>query len=306
MLLEALKIFRDIVETGSYSRAAERNFVTQSAVSQQIKHLEHTLSIRLLERRRQKIGLTPAGQIFYRGSREIISRYDEMLNALQKASHVMEGHIRISTIHNVGTYVLQSYVKNFIKRYPHVRIHIEYRKSSQVYEDLLSHRADLGIVAFPTQRNSLQILPFRNDEMVLIAPPTHPFSRKRRIDIRAIAGQKFIAFSHNIPTRRAVDDMFKRHGVRVEVALESDDTETLKSAVEIGEGLSVVPQTVVEREVRAGKLCAVRFSNETFHRPEAVLIRRKPAPGKGLQEFVTMLTSKQPSRKSPSEGRPSR
>jgi DNA-binding transcriptional LysR family regulator len=184
MHLETLKVFCDVVETKSFSAAASQNFVTQSAVSQQVRMLEDRWGRRLLERTRGNVQLTPAGDILYQASKEIVQRFQDMETQLQTTASVVGGAVRVATVHSIGLYELSAPLKRYLKAFPQVQLHLEYSRSSKIYDDALKGQIDLGIVAFPTKRPGITVIPFRQDRLVLVTPPGHPLARHRSVAIR--------------------------------------------------------------------------------------------------------------------------
>src|SRR5204862_7385799 len=132
--LETLKVFCDVVETRSFSTAASQNFVTQSAVSQQIRPLEGRYGRRLLERTRGNVQLTPAGELLYQVSKEIVQRYQDMEARLQALANVIAGTVRVATVHSIGLYELSAQIKRYLKAYPQVHLHLAYSRSGRIYE----------------------------------------------------------------------------------------------------------------------------------------------------------------------------
>src|SRR5882672_7655349 len=157
MHLETLKVFCDVVETRSFSAAASHNFVTQSAVSQQIRTLEERYGRRLLERTRGNVQLTPAGEILYQVSKEIVQRYQEMEARLQAFTQVIAGTVRVATVHSIGLYELSAQMKRYMKAYPQVHLHLAYSRSARIYEDLLKGNVDIGVVAYPGRRPGITV-----------------------------------------------------------------------------------------------------------------------------------------------------
>src|SRR4030095_5574069 len=137
MHLETLKVFCDVVETRSFSTAASQNFVTQSAVSQQIRTLEERYGRRLLERTRGHVQLTPAGEILYQVSKEIVQRYQDMEARLQALAKIVAGTVRVATVHSIGLYELSAQIKRYLKAFPQVHLHLEYSRANRIYEDAL-------------------------------------------------------------------------------------------------------------------------------------------------------------------------
>src|SRR5512141_1556935 len=179
MQIESLKVFCDLAETESFTKAAQINNVTQSAVSQQISSLERQFKSLLIERSKKKFRLTREGQVLYDYSKQIIQTYDSLHSKLQEIKDIISGTIRIATIYSVGLHDLPPYIKRFLKSYPTVNVHVEYRRSNQVYEDVLGNVVDLGLVAYPTRDSKLELCPLHKDPLVLITHPQHPFAKQK-------------------------------------------------------------------------------------------------------------------------------
>jgi DNA-binding transcriptional LysR family regulator len=151
MQIESLKVFCDLSETESFTKAAQINGVTQSAVSQTISSLERHFKSLLIERSKKNFRLTPEGQVLYDYSKRILQSHDALFSKLQEFEGVISGNIRIATIYSIGLHVLPPYLKKFLKSYPTVNVHVEYRRPNQVYEDVLGNVVDLGLVAYPVR-----------------------------------------------------------------------------------------------------------------------------------------------------------
>src|SRR5258706_2188407 len=159
MQIESLKVFCDLAETESFTKSAQVNGVTQSAVSQQISSLERQFKSLLIERSKKNFRLTGEGQVLYEYSKQIIQTYDSLHSRLQEIKDIISGTIRVATIYSIGLHDLPPYLKKFLKAYPTVNVHVEYRRSNQVYEDVLGNVVDLGLVAYPIPDNRLDLVP---------------------------------------------------------------------------------------------------------------------------------------------------
>src|SRR5215475_14309147 len=182
MHIETLKTFCDLIETGSFSKAAALNFVSQSAVSQQVKSLEQRFDQRLIERGRAPRGVTPteAGKIFYAECKEILERFSALEERMRVKSSAISGSIKVATVYSIGLHELPPYVKQFIKAHPQVKIQIEYSRADKVYEACLNNTIDFGIVALPLRRPNLAVIPFRDDKLVIVCNPEHKLARRLR------------------------------------------------------------------------------------------------------------------------------
>ena len=167
---------------------------------------------------------------------------------------VISGTIRLSTIYSIGLHELPPYIKKFLADYPSVNVRVEYRRSNLVYEDILHNAVDFGLVAFPVKMRQIEIIPFREDRLVLVCHPNHPLAKQKEADVKQLAKHKFIGFDPDIPTRKAVDIIFRDHKFEIEPVMEFDNIETVKRAVEIDAGIAIVPQATVTQEVKQGTL----------------------------------------------------
>lgn len=291
MQIESLKVFTDLAETESFTKSAQINQVTQSAVSQQISALERHFKAALIERSRKRFRLTREGQVLYDYSKQIIQSFESLHNKIAEIKNVVSGTIRVSTIYSIGLHDLPAYVKKFLKTHAGVNVHVEYRRSNQVYEDVTGNTVDIGLVAYPVPDPRLSMVHLKNDPLVLVCHPNHPFSAVKSAKIKALNGQKFIAFEPDIPTRRAVDKVLKDHKVEVKTVMEFDNIETVKRAVEIDAGIAVLPANTVSNEISKGTLASIKIEDVELHRPIAAIYKRSKVLSPAAKEFIGVLKS---------------
>jgi DNA-binding transcriptional LysR family regulator len=290
MQIENFKIFADLVETKSFSKSAKLNGITQSAVSQQARAMERHFKTLLVDRSQKQFQLTREGQRVYESAKELLHSYEKLLSELQEMKKVISGTIRISTIYSIGLHELPPYIKKFLHDFPSVNVRVEYRRSNLVYEDILHNSVDIGLVAFPVKVRQIEALPFRNDQLVLITHPQHPLAKRTEIELRELQGHKFIGFDPDIPTRKAVDHIFRENKLEIEPVMEFDNIETVKRAVEIDHGIAVVPLATVLQEGRQGSLSIVTFKGKEFTRPLAILHRKGRVLTPAMKKFIETLS----------------
>jgi len=289
MQLESLKTFCDLAETESFTKAAKINGVTQSAVSQQISSLEKYFKSLLIERSKKKFRLTREGQVLYDYSKEISLIYESLSSKLKEIKDIISGTIRVATIYSIGLHDLPFYLKKFLKAYPTVNVHVEYRRSHHVYEDVLSNVVDLGLVAYPAREPKLEVIPLRKEMLVLICHPQHPLAKFKAIKFKDVAGQKFVGFEPDIPTRRAIDKALKENDVAVQHVMEFDNIETVKRAVEIDAGIAIVPRGTVIQEVAGQTLAELVIEGADLYRPLAAIYKKNKALSPAMKQFLATL-----------------
>ena len=305
MQIETFKVFCDLVETASFSRAAALNSITQSAVSQQIRSLEQHFHVSLIERGKKNFSVTQEGRAFLQASKEILGTYENLGHRIRELQNVVAGELRIATVYSIGLHELPPFLKKFRALYPDVEVKVDYRRSAQVYTEVLEGDADLGLVAFPSKRTGLVVEDFWRDKLVLICHPGHPLAERKRVRLRDLQGEKFISFEPDLPTRKVIDRMLREQGVEIEHTMEFDNIETVKRAVEIENGVSIVPQTSVADEARNGSLVPVEVESFDMWRPLGVLYRRHRAISPAQKQFVALLKEPRWLEDAGSGGRPS-
>lgn len=289
MQIESLKVFCDLAETESFTKAAQINSVTQSAVSQTISALERQFKSLLIERSKKNFRLTPEGEVLYDYAKRILQGYDALHSKLQELEGVISGNIRLATIYSIGLHVLPPYVKKFLKQFPTVNVHVEYRRANQVAEDVLGNVVDLGMLAFPTRDSKLELVALRKEPMVLICHPQHPFAKNQSMRLKALSGQRFVGFEPDIPTRKALDKIFKEHGVTVQYVMQFDNVETVKRAVEIDSGVAIVPEATVKQEVANQTLVSVNIADGDMSRPLAIIYKKSRVLSPAMKKFINLL-----------------
>lgn len=292
MHIENFKIFSDLVETESFSRAAKLNGITQSAVSQQLRAMEKFFSILIVDRSQKQFRLTREGQKLYESAREILYLYEKLNSELQEMKKVISGTIHISTVYSIGLHELPPYVKAFLSKYPDVNIRVEYRRANNVYEDILTNSIELGLVAYPQKHKQLEFLPFHDDVLILVVSPEHQLADKKEVTLEEIATQKFIGFEPDIPTRKATDKIFREANIEMEPVMEFDNVETVKRAVEINAGIAILPQTTVTREEAQGLLKVINFKDKVYKRPLALMHRKGRVLTPAMKKLISLFTSK--------------
>ncbi len=292
MHIETLKVFCDLVELRSFSKAAERNLVSQSAISQQLAQLELAHKCQLIGRRKRPLTLTSEGEIFYEACKDILDRFEKLKGDLHSMQKSAGNRINVGAIFSIGMHSLQPYVKEFMAKYPQVNVRIEYLSSRQIRELVLRGAVDIGLVAMPKKDRNIQVYDFEDEPLVFVCSPEHPLAKQKQIDIQQLRLQKFIAFEEGIPTRTLIDGIFEQYNVPMRKVMEFDNTETIKRAVEINAGVTILPQAVIQQELASGTLKAVPFSGEKFVRPTSIIVRKEKVLSRFARYFIELLCKK--------------
>jgi DNA-binding transcriptional LysR family regulator len=292
MNIDMLKVFCDLADLRSFSKTAEKHNLSQSAISQQLAQLELFYKCQLISRKRRPIELTKDGQLLYHASRDIIERHEQFLNELRSLQKTTVSRINIGAIFSIGMHTLPDYVKKFMVNYPNINVHIEYFSSELIYEKVLSGEIDVGLVAIPKRDKRLEVYDFVDELLVLACSPKHPLAKESSIDIHQLQFERFVAFEKEVPTRIWVDSILQRYNVSIQPVMEFDNVETIKRAVEINLGVSILPQTVLVQELSLGTIKAIEFQNERFLRPTGIIIRSGKIFSQAGRYLIELLRKK--------------
>lgn len=289
MNITQLRLFRDIARELSFVKVAQQNHITQPAVSVHIKKLEDDLGKKLFSRKPRNIQLTADGEVILDDVKEILRLCEGLKIRSSYSQGILEGNIRIAAIHSVGMYEIGDFLSSFMKSFPRVHIHLEYRRADEIYRLLGKEVIDVGLVAYPEKRTSIESTSCGEDELVLITYPGHQLASRKSVLLKHVNNEAFIAFESGIPTREAIDGVFAENKITVDNRMSNDNIFTLKKAVEAGIGISIVPSNAVNEEVQKGSLVRLPIRDIKLSRPIALLQRKKHKPNKPLEIFIHRL-----------------
>ena len=290
LYIDMLKVFRDVVETKSFSEAANRNYITQSAVSQQIAFIERLFGKKMIIRGKGKFSLTTEGRVFLNGCVDILDIYQKTLDNMQMNVGEITETINIETVYSLGFYHLPSLIKSFMNRHKNINLHIEYNRSDRIYTDVIKGVCDFGIVAYPWEQPLVNITYGMNEELVFVCSPSDNLSHLKKISLKKMNNKDFIAFIKEIPTRDAIDKIFKKENVSVNIKQEFDNIETLKRSVELGTGVSVLPKNTIQQEVKNNSLVAIPISGNQYFRTTGIITRKDRPLSRATEEVIHWIT----------------
>lgn len=294
--LAFIKTFVTVADTGSFSAAADKTFITQPAVSQHIRTLEKHLGVTLFERQGKKVYLSSAGRVFLPYASNILKQYEEAKVQVSESVNSYNGTIRIATIYSIGLHDLQPMVRKFMRKYPEVGIHLEYHQNSTIYELILKRSIDFGLVAYPQKGTGFKSEVFAKDKLVLVQSVNRPVFKKKRLVFSELNHMKFIALSSNTPTQQTIDLYLKSHGVIPETVHSYDNIETLKSAVVLGMGFAIIPKNTILLELKTKSLEILSVDKLNLTRTLGILYPEGKTFTKSARTFLEMLTQRNSSK----------
>ncbi len=296
MQFESLQIFCDVVRFASFSRGAAENKISQSSASQAVHQLEVRLGAKLIDRSKRPLVLTEQGKLYYEGCKDLVGRYIELENRVRTLGdeRKVTGTVGVASIYSVGLLHMSRYVKVFEERHPEATVRLEYLHPTTVVERVLTGGCELGLISYPRKWAELEAIPWREEAMVLVVPPTHRLANREAVDVRELAGERLVGFDSDLSIRKAIDRFLRHHDVSLDVVLEFDNIENIKRAVEISAGVSILPEPSVAEEVRTGSLSSLEIGGQDpkhrLTRPLAIIHRRQDGLDLTTSRFLELLT----------------
>jgi DNA-binding transcriptional LysR family regulator len=285
MDFDQLETFLEVARHASFSRAAERRFRTQPAISAQIRSLEEEVGARLFDRSGGKVSLTAAGKEFQRYVEEALEARKQMIVHLAEMEHVPRGELVVGANEGTCLYVLPEVFAEFKKQYGGVAVSISRAESTKILESVIDNSVDFGVVSLPVSDNRLTVVPIHRDELVLIAAPRHPLARMKSVPIAEAAKYPMLLPKAG-HTRDALEEIFFERRLKLNISMELDSSELLKRFAAADVGIGFIARSNVVDDVRAGLLAAVQFADVTIKRDLALVFRKDKALSRAALAFI--------------------
>ena len=254
--LRQLKVFERVAKRLSFTRAAEELFLTQPAVSMQIKQFEEAVGLPLFERLGKKIYLTPAGAELYQLSRSIAQQLDEAEQLIEELKGTETGRLNVSVANTVHYFAIRL-LGEFCRRHPKVRVSFKVTNRKGLLQNLEDNEADLLLMGQPPDNQDLEAESFLKNPLVIIAPAGHPLSGKKNIALKELSNETFIMREIGSGTRNSVERFLAERGVHLTVSMEMNTNGAIKQGVEEGLGLGIVSIHTLERELEGRRLAVL-------------------------------------------------
>lgn len=291
MNLDTLSLYCDVIRSGSFSLGAASHRISQSAASQAVRQLEEELGSQLIDRTKRPFMVTPEGKKFFEACVALLENFEKAKTEITSQRTLVSGAVRVAVIYSVGLHDMGIYSQQFTQRYPHAKIRLAYLHPHEVVDAVINDEADLGILSFPSPYRSLTIVPWHSEPMVFVCHRSHPLAKRKLVSYRDLDGENFIAFDRSLSIRKAIDKALRQHGVSVNGAMEFDNIETIKHAITLQSGVSILPQPSVVREVESGVLAAIPTDMPDLVRPVGIIHRRQKLLTPTAQTLLEFLQS---------------
>jgi len=287
--LSEARLFREIAQTRSITRAATHCGISQSAATQHLQEVEKRLGVGLVDRRTRPLALTAAGKLYAEFCRDILRRQERFQAALGRLKGDAEGTVQVASIYSIGLSEMTRVRAEFKRRHPRAHLQVDYLRPEKIYGAVLQDQADLGLVSYPVAKRELAVIPWRQEQMAVAMAPSHPLARKALCSPADLEGQDFIGFDEDLLIRRELDRFLREQGVTVRMLMQFDNIQTIKEAVALGQGISILPERTMQAEIEQGRLVSVPLDAPGLLRPLGIIHRKQKQFNLATQAFLKLL-----------------
>lgn len=292
MVLWECKLFREIAATRSMSKGAAHCGVSQSAASQHVQEVERRLGVAVLDRSKRPLELTEAGELYAEFCRDLLRRQEELTQRLEALKGEVGGRVRVASIYSIGLSEMSRLQDEFSRRFPAAQLQVEYMRPEKIYEAVRDSAADLGLVSYPESSREIAAMHWRDEEMQVAAPPSHPLAARPEVLPADLHGEDFIGFDEDLRIRRELDRFFRAHGIEVHLLMHFDNIQTIKEAVALGSGISILPARTMHTEIEQGRLVAIPLHAPELVRPVGIVHRRRKKFNAAAKAFLELVGSR--------------
>jgi DNA-binding transcriptional LysR family regulator len=292
MEIRQLRYFLSAARLGSIGAAAAEHFITQPAVSLQIKKLEEEIGQKLLVRRGKRLVPSEAGVVLVARAEEVMRSLELLESELRGFRELETGTLRMGNTDAASVYVLPDIYSAFHGRYPGVRIEIMVGDTQRLLDALAARRIELATATLPIQPRGFTVRPIYREELVIVVHPDDPLARKRRIGLADLVSHGVIAYPAGSITRSMIDDVFSAHGGTLRARMEISSPEAMRQLAQAGLGASILPRPVVASELERGALKTVSVPGVRFEREIGMVYREDAALSPAAAVFLDMVEAR--------------
>jgi len=290
MDLAQLEVFLAVAREGRFSRAAEKLYRTQSAVSQSIRKLEDELNEPLFDRSSREGILTDAGRVLQEYAERLLNLRGDAHEALVELRELQKGKLAIAANEFTALYLLPV-LAEFRRLHPMIRITVRRSLGSHIPDDVLRHSAELGVLTYDPQEPQLRSTVVYLDELIFVVPPSHPLARAQQVSIRQLGAESFVAHNVASPYREKVIQAFKRHKTPLHMDIELPTLQAIKRFVAMGNGVALLPEISVENELARGELMRIPVRELRLHRQLRLIYRKSANLSHAARAFLEVAES---------------
>ncbi len=289
--LHHLRVFYLTAKHLSCTKAAERLYVTQPAITSQLRRFEECCELKLFRKKGRNIYLTEEGRLLYEYAKRIFEQENRVERLIEELKGLRMGVLRLGTTKTYARYFMPALISSFHSAYPGIKIHLDEGSSLEMINSLIELRNEVAVIAKPIEEPSVEFIPFSHEELVPIVPPSHPLAYKREAEVEELAKEPLIMKEQGSGTRKTVEGLFAEHNLTPNILMETSNAEFIKQLVARGEGISFLVREAVDVELREGRLAAVKIRDHDLSLDVSIAYLKGQHLTRAGQAFLDLLLS---------------
>ncbi len=294
MQIKNLKVFCDVVNRNSFSKAATDNDMTQSGASQAVQQLEEFLQVKLIDRSKRPFVLTAEGSAFYTGCTQIVRQFEALAEEVRSIGQEISGRATVASIYSIGLSYVPDIQKQFREKYPKAEVRFLHEHPDEIYRMVEQGLADFGLVSFPQQSRTIMTTHWRDEPMLLVADDSHRLAGRKLVTPEDLGLETLVAFAPNLRIRHEIDRYLRQIGITMPIVAEFDNIDSIKHGLSVNSAVAFLPEPTVREELLSGKLLALSCPWLELLRPLGVIQRKNSSLGRtarGLLELMQQLAA---------------
>ncbi|MDM5314181.1 selenium metabolism-associated LysR family transcriptional regulator [Peribacillus frigoritolerans] len=284
--MDPLKVFVTVIEQKNFSRAGDILNLSQPGVSLHIRNLENELGTKLIYRSPKQVQITEPGKILYRHAKQILNHYETAKREINEFNNVVSGTMKIGASFTIGEYYLPKVLAEFATQYPMVDIQIIISNSNDVIQGIRSNKLDIGLIEGETDYKDIDVMPFMNDEMIVVVPPDHPLSQMDLIEGNMLQNQIWVLREQGSGTRTYSDKLLSSLELNIKKTFIFTSIQGVKEAVMAGLGIALLSRLTVQKELKSNELKTFHLKNEPLIRPFSIVKKLDFEASKAMELFL--------------------
>jgi DNA-binding transcriptional LysR family regulator len=290
MDISQMEVFLAVAREGGFSRAADKLYRTQSAVSQAIRKLETEIGEPLFDRSARDGQLTDAGRVLQEYAERLINLRENAREALVELRELQTGKLVVGANEFTALYLLRV-LADFQRLHSSIRIMVQRSLGSQIPDDVLRHKCEFGVLTYDPQEPQLRSIVVYLDELIFVVPASHPLAGESQVSIRQLGAESFVAHIVSSPYREKVIQAFRRHKTPLHMDIELPTLQAIKRLVAMGNGVALVPEISVENELARGELVRIPVRELRLHRKLRLVYRKSASLSHAARAFLKVAES---------------
>ena len=287
--LNQLRVFYEAARSGSFTSAARKLFITQPAVTAQMKAFEDQCSLKLFKKKGRRLYLTDEGTTLYEYVRKIFDYEREVEDVIEEMRELKRGILRLGTSKAYARYFMPFLISSFREAYPHIKVYLDEGSSFDIVRSLVDLKNEVAVIARVEDDPNVTFLPFKRDRLVLILAQGHSLTKKKSVSVEDLVNDPMIMKEAGSGTRKRVNELFSAKGLSPNVLMETSNTEFIKQLVQRGEGISFLVEEAVAAEIRDKRLATVPLAGETPFLDVSIAYLKDQHLSHPARAFVEML-----------------